>query len=645
MDNNFFYNLNKHLNAIRATPEVTHGQLNERDMSRAAKGYEKYGKAGMAALAQAGRNGKALDPVRKKYDRYDNESVEEGLGDMVRKVGSKVLDTLGHGSDADQIRDLQKRMGVPQTGMKPGAESNPKIVKKDFRSAIDDAKKEVDEMLGSVAAEAMKSALSGGQKKLDKNNNGKLDANDFAMLRNNGKKQMADEASQGNAFTAHKRPRAEVPNVGQVTHGAKHDTTEIPGGRRVTRRTDASGMSVGAQDDAPAAGEPRGRGRPKGPAKAAERVTANATKHKGGRKTMEGDMDAGEYDQEGEMAKDTIQTVVRHAKALEKILGDNDNLPEWVQSKLAKIEGMMTAVDDYMQNNSENSDESDNEQPIAEKAVSKKQQRFMGMAHAMQKDEKVKGASPELKKVAKTMKKSDTEDFASTKQKGLPEKSKKVKEAGGAETPTASSGFGYGKGIYDSMSRELENMIAESISINMSDSSEGSKSLTITATDEDAAKLAAVLKSSGMGASNAHGHEESYPSYEQAPCGDDQQVDENSPDYPTNQEVAQDNFGYSGGLNKPKSTGQTTVPVIASQDERQMSYESDMRRMREIAGIKEAKKEVEEEQTDEGNLFTGNLAKARAAGKKQADLDNDGSLEKVKESIFDLTNQWRAYKG
>jgi hypothetical protein len=38
-------------------------------------------------------------------------------------------------------------------------------------------------MLGDVAAEAMKSALSGGQKKLDKNHNGRLDANDFAMLR------------------------------------------------------------------------------------------------------------------------------------------------------------------------------------------------------------------------------------------------------------------------------------------------------------------------------------------------------------------------------------------------------------------------------------------------------------------------------
>ena len=33
----FFYNLNKRLDDIRATPETTHGQLNERDMSRAAK--------------------------------------------------------------------------------------------------------------------------------------------------------------------------------------------------------------------------------------------------------------------------------------------------------------------------------------------------------------------------------------------------------------------------------------------------------------------------------------------------------------------------------------------------------------------------------------------------------------------------------
>jgi hypothetical protein len=37
------------------------------------------------------------------------------------------------------------------------------------------------------------------------------------------------------------------------------------------------------------------------------------------------------------------------------------------------------------------------------------------------------------------------------------------------------------------------------------------------------------------------------------------------------------------------------------------------------------------EEPNEGNLFTGNLAKARADGKDQADLDGDGDMEKVSE--------------
>ena len=59
---------------------------------------------------------------------------------------------------------------------------------------------------------------------------------------------------------------------------------------------------------------------------------------------------------------------------------------------------------------------------LNEKAVSKQQQKFMGMVHAMQKGKKVKGASPELKKVAKGMGKKAAKDFASTKHKGLPQK-------------------------------------------------------------------------------------------------------------------------------------------------------------------------------------------------------------------------------
>lgn len=43
----------------------------EKTMSRAAKGMMKYGKKGMKALADAGKEGKDLEPVRAKYNKYD----------------------------------------------------------------------------------------------------------------------------------------------------------------------------------------------------------------------------------------------------------------------------------------------------------------------------------------------------------------------------------------------------------------------------------------------------------------------------------------------------------------------------------------------------------------------------------------------
>ena len=51
-------------------------------------------------------------------------------------------------------------------------------------------------------------------------------------------------------------------------------------------------------------------------------------------------------------------------------------------------------------------------------AVSKAQQRFMGMVHAAQKGEEP--ASPEVAKAADSMSDKDAKDFASTKHKGLP---------------------------------------------------------------------------------------------------------------------------------------------------------------------------------------------------------------------------------
>ena len=66
-------------------------------------------------------------------------------------------------------------------------------------------------------------------------------------------------------------------------------------------------------------------------------------------------------------------------------------------------------------------------QQFAEEAKSKSQQRLMGMVRAAQKGE-MDNPSEQVKKLARTMKKKDVKDFASTKHDDLPEK-KEVKES------------------------------------------------------------------------------------------------------------------------------------------------------------------------------------------------------------------------
>ena len=98
----------------------------------------------------------------------------------------------------------------------------------------------------------------------------------------------------------------------------------------------------------------------------------------------------------------------------------------------------------------------------------------------------------------------------------------------------------------------------------------------------DADKLAEILSLAGIngGQGDEHGAE-SCSDCGQSPCGCDDVVDENAPDWPTNPEVTGSDDPllrrWAGGLNGPKSTGQTTVPVVASQLRRQASMEESVK--------------------------------------------------------------------
>jgi hypothetical protein len=140
----------------------------------------------------------------------------------------------------------------------------------------------------------------------------------------------------------------------------KFDKQTTSTGTRYTRKPET--YADDGEETSGSSDTPKKRGRPKkntGP----ERVTSKAWKHKGGRKTNE-----------------------------------SIKLDTFVEDTISELDALL----------------------LSEKAVSKAQQKFMGMVYAAKKGDKP--ASKEVAKAAKGMSKSDAKDFAKTKHKGLPSK-------------------------------------------------------------------------------------------------------------------------------------------------------------------------------------------------------------------------------
>jgi hypothetical protein len=543
----FFYDLNKKLAALSAKQDLT-----ESAQPVAERGTGDYSAKKAAAGKDIGKPGKMFSKIAKSAGKeYGSKAAGE-------RVAGAVLNKLRGKTNEADMEEGNEFSGELAKAKASGA--------KEFK---------VDGKTYPVKEGAKPDYID-----LDKDGNKKETM----------KKAAADKKKSNSAGTAFDPEVAKSMFANKDKH-PRYDVKDTGYSKVYTRKIEEP--TDDDDKDAPAnkGGEPgvRKKGRPKGKDKGPERVTAKSYKYKAGRptKTKE-DLDSdgvmmtrpsnmssediesislinkGEYDREGDMAKDDLESLAMAAKELHGILGDDENLPEWVQSKITKALDYINASNQYMHQ------QKDDQEPVAEKAVSKQQQKFMGMAHAMQKGKKIKGASPELKKVAKSMKKSDVEDFAATKHKGLPKKAKtesEVEET--AEAPKekkAKGGYNFGGGIYESFDKQFTKLLTESMNINVSMSTgqngEPTKSITVSAEGEDAESLAALLKMAGIG-----GQDKGCDTCGTSPCGCES-LDENSPDWPTNTETSDDAMQYSGGLNGPKSTGQTTVPVVASQERR-----------------------------------------------------------------------------
>ena len=169
------------------------------------------------------------------------------------------------------------------------------------------------------------------------------------------------------------------------------------------------------------------------------------------------------------------------------------------------------------------------------------------------------------KRVTKDIEYDDKKD----KKEKKDDKEEKVEEttvSGSVATATAggksSKGMSFGKGVYESLDQQFKQALTESIQVksSMEECGDGkmAPAVTIQADGEEAAKLMMLLKLAGLESQVPA----ACPTCGGAPCGCDEIVDENSPDWPTNTEKldAEPTLRtYSGGLNGPKSTGQSTT--------------------------------------------------------------------------------------
>ena len=545
----FFYNLNKRMAELAKRQELTESAQPAVDESalQAYLGKKKYGTQGMIALQKAGREGASKEKmasIRARHDKMDEADMEEG-----NKFAYNVIKAKAAGlkkADLDGDGDMEPVREADYVGLEE------KKAKPDY---ID----------------------------LDKDGNRKETM----------KKAAADKKKSRSAGTAFD-PEVAKTMISKDPH-PRYDVKDTGYSKRYTRKAEEPKDDDDSKDNqADKYASPKKKGRPLSAAdKDSERVTKGSFKYKtvNGKRVKKDKtdenldtdgvmmntpsnmssegmdsialVDKGEYDREGDMAKEQLYTMKMAAQELSSILGDDENLPEWVQSKITKALDYIDTARDYMKSTKADR----NMEPVAEKAVSKNQAVAARIARGVQKgtaEAEPGTASAEMAK----MRPKELRKFAKTDTKGLP---KKVKEDDVEEPKAkkAKGGFEFGKGVYESMDHKLQQALTEgmNISVNMNTGPDGNptKNITVSADGDDAEALAMLLKMAGMGTGQSGMHSE-------------QAVDENAPDWPTNTETSDDAFQYSGGLNGPKSTGQTTVPVIASQERRLHSESVELER-------------------------------------------------------------------
>ena len=294
----FFYDLNKKIAALAGST-----QLNE-------------GKGAKPDFLDVDKDGDKKEPMKKALK--DKELDEASYSAKAARAGK---DIGKPGKAFGKIaKDAAERYGSKEKGEKVAGAVLAKLRSKAEESV---------ETEGNAFTAKLKSTPKGGKFKL-----GDKEFTDTSSLEEKKEKPKAK-----NAFDPEVARSMFAPEKGKTKTG--HDVKDTGYSKRYTKSLDDEPESDDEASDAP-----KKKGRKTVGAGKGKKIGA---KHKGTSKLHRKDaiaecgdeeemsvslLDKGEYDREGEMAKQQMHTIMRAAKKLHSMLGDDENLPEWVQKKI-----------------------------------------------------------------------------------------------------------------------------------------------------------------------------------------------------------------------------------------------------------------------------------------------------------------------
>jgi hypothetical protein len=572
----------------------------EQNMSRAAKGYEKYGKQGMQALAKAGKDGKSLDPIRKKYDKYD-ESAKPDFLDLDQDGNKKEPMKSAAKDKNDAKGSFQKQMGGSAKDLTKGLSIGAKKVNEagknpfpgtpeyELRFGKDDASSAFDKKKISTGtvysrkhqeepeADDDTPRTAGRPKGAKRRLGAKGPGVDSKLLKGKGglKEQDIDPADRGEYDREGDMALNQIHQIADAVeelHSILDADANLPEWvqSKITKALDyidtardyldAKGdqahkmipekaVSRAQQQAAGAAlAAKRGGGKAIGASKEMTKMSTKelekfaATKHKGLPKKV-GKVE--EYDTSNRNTKikkePTLNLPQTAKQANTKSHSREDDRP-------MASDKSITRKRSYME---EPTDTRDNRAERAGKRVARDLE--YDMKHKGKDDNKAEKAG---KRVTKDIEYDDKKD----KKKEVDETTVAGSVATSAAPAKSKGGMQFGKGVYEgaiaeSFEKKLGSILNEGMNLTVSTDDQGQRNISVSATGADADSLGDMLKMAGLFSSEGYSRtcEHCHGIHEAGAC-QAEQVDEELANAPNEQYSDADTMinTLSGGLNGPK---------------------------------------------------------------------------------------------